>query len=96
MLKDAVLNERRDQILAIADKHGARNVRIFGSIARGDSRQESDVDILVQMQQGRTFLDLVALWQELEELLGCKVDVISEEGISPYLRDRILAEAVPL
>jgi predicted nucleotidyltransferase len=96
MLKDAVLNERRDEILALADKHGAQNVRIFGSIARGDFRQESDVDILVQMQQGRTFLDLVALWQELEELLGRKVDVITEEGISPYLRDRILAEAVPL
>ena len=58
MLKDAVLNERRDEILALADKHGARNVRIFGSIARGDSRQESDVDILVQMQKGERFLIL--------------------------------------
>ena len=92
----SLLAGKRAEILKIADRHGAYNVRIFGSVARGEAVPGSDVDILVDMEQGRSLLDLVGLWQELEELLGCKVDVITSGGISPYLRDRILAEAVPL
>ena len=92
----SLLAGKRAEILKIADRHGAYNVRIFGSVARGEAVPGSDVDILVDMQHGRSLLDLVGLWQELEELLGCKVDVITSGGISPYLRDRILAEAVPL
>ena len=92
----SLLDEKRGEILKLADRHGAYNVRIFGSVARGEAVPGSDVDILVDMEQGRSLLDLVGLWQELEELLGCKVDVITSGGISPYLRDRILAEAVPL
>jgi len=86
----------RARILEIAAAHGARNVRLFGSVARGESNEASDIDILVDMEPGRTYLNLVGLWLDLEELLGCKVDVLTDGGLSPYLRDRILAEAVPL
>lgn len=86
----------RDDILQTAATHGATNVRIFGSVARGEQTGISDLDILVEMEPGRNYLDLVALWQDLEELLGCKVDIVTEGGLSPYLRERILKEAVPL
>ncbi|MBI4964170.1 MAG: nucleotidyltransferase family protein [Desulfomonile tiedjei] len=91
-----LLHEKRDEILELADKHGAINVRVFGSAARGDASASSDIDLLVDMKQGSTLLDLVALWQDLEELFGCKVHVLSEGGISPHLRDRIYSEARPL
>ena len=85
--------ERREQVLELAERHGATNVRIFGSFARGEARPDSDVDILVSIKPGRSYFDFVALWQDLEELLERKVDVVSERGMSPYLRGRILAEA---
>ena len=91
-----LLAAQRDSILRLAQRHGARNVRVFGSVARGDSTSASDVDFLVEMEDGRSLLDLVGLWQDLQDLLGTEVDVISEGGISPYLRAKILAEAVPL
>ena len=87
---------KRESIMHLADLHGARNVRVFGSVARGDATNESDVDFLVDMDEGRSLLDLVGLWQDLQDLLGRKVDVITDGGISPYLRAKILAEAVPL
>jgi predicted nucleotidyltransferase len=87
---------RREEIFRLAEKHGARNIRLFGSLARGETGPASDVDLLVDMTPGRTFLDLVVFWQDVEELLGCRVDVIAEGGISPCLRDRIHAEATPL
>jgi len=90
------LADQRGKILELAERHGATNVRIFGSFARGEARPDSDVDILVSMKPGRSYFDFVALWQDLEELLGRKVDVVSDRGISPYLRDRILSEARPL
>jgi len=93
---DELLRTRRHEILRIATKHGARNVRLFGSAARGDAGPASDLDFLVEMEEGRSLLDLVGLWQDLEALLGCKVDVLADGGISPYLRDRIYAEATPL
>ena len=96
MSPSELLALRRESILHLADLHGARNVRVFGSVARGDATKESDVDFLVEMDEGRSLLDLVGLWQDLQDLLGRKVDVISEGGISPYLRAKILAEAVPL
>ena len=86
----------RDQILALADKHGARNVCVFGSHARGEAGEVSDIDLLVDLADDRTLLDHVGLWQDLEELLGCRVDVVLTGGISPYMKDRILDEAVPL
>ncbi len=91
-----LLQEKRAEILAIAAKHGASNVRIFGSVARGEDTTSSDVDILVDMHGDRSLLDLVALKQDIEELLGRKADVLTEESISRYLRDRIRAEARPL
>jgi hypothetical protein len=91
-----LLESRRNEILDLAGTHGAKNIRIFGSVARGEGGPASDVDLLVDMEEGRNLLDLVGFWQDLEELLGCRVDVITEGGISPYLRERIYAEALPL
>ena len=91
-----LLEENRTEILQLAAKYGARNVRVFGSTARGSGRDDSDVDILVDLEEGRSLLDQVGFQQELEELLGRKVDVVVEGGISPYLEVRILSEAVPL
>jgi len=71
-------------------------VRVFGSIARGDDDEQSDIDLLVEFESGRSLLDHAALWLELQELLGCKVDVVSDRGIKPRMRDRVLREAVPL
>jgi predicted nucleotidyltransferase len=76
--------------------HGMRNVRVFGSVARGDDRRDSDLDLLVDVEPGRTLLDVIGLEQDLEELLGRKVDVLTEGGLSPYLQQRILAEASSL
>lgn len=91
-----LLEANRETILNLAAQHGARNVRLFGSAARGDAAPESDIDLLVDMEEGRSFLDLVAFWQDVEALLGCHVDVITDGGVSRYLRDRIYAEAIPL
>ena len=96
MVSDRSLNEHRDAILAIAARHGARNVRLFGSVARGDARPDSDIDLLVDLEPGRSLLDHVGLWQDLEELLGRRVDVVVDGGLSPHLEKRILAEATPL
>jgi predicted nucleotidyltransferase len=90
------LNEHRAAILRIAAEHGARNVRVFGSVARGTASATSDLDLLVAIEPGRSLLDLVALNQDLEDALGRPVDVVTEGGLSPYLRDRILAEAIAL
>lgn len=90
------LRERRTEILRCASKHGARNVRVFGSTARGEGHPSSDVDLLVEMEPGRSLLDLVGLWQDLEDMLGSHVDVLSEGGVSPHLRERIYADAIAL
>jgi len=87
---------RREDINRIAAAHGARNVRVFGSVGRGESGDSSDLDLLVDMSEGRSLFDLVALGADLEEALGVAVDVVTEKSISPYLRDRVLAEAVLL
>jgi predicted nucleotidyltransferase len=85
-----------EEIRRIARKHGATRIRIFGSHARASASEGSDVDFLVVLEPGRDLLDLVALKQDLETLLGLPVDVAEEEGLSPYLRDRILQEARPV
>jgi AbrB family looped-hinge helix DNA binding protein len=92
----SLLERKRDEILALAKRHGARNVRMFGSAARGEERPDSDLDLMVDLDRGRGLLDLIGLSQDLSELLGREVDVLTEEGLSPHLRDRIRAEAVPL
>jgi predicted nucleotidyltransferase len=96
MATDDLLRERREEILRIAARHGARNVRVFGSVARGEAGDESDVDLLVEFEPGRTLLDQAGLVVELEELLGRKVDVVTEGGLYWLLRRRILKEARPL
>jgi predicted nucleotidyltransferase len=90
------LRGRRDEILRYAASRGARNVRVFGSTARRETGNGSDVDLLVEMEPGRSLLDLVGLWQDLEDLLGAHVDLLSDGGVSPHLRERIYAEAVQL
>ncbi len=96
MLIDEEINEKREEILRIAASHGARNVRIFGSVARGDADESSDIDFLVEMEPNRNLLDLGALLTDLRELMGRRVDVVSEKGLYWLLRRRILKEAKPL
>jgi uncharacterized protein len=91
-----VLKIKRTDILRLAAFHGAHHVRVFGSVARGEAGPASDIDLLVQMDSGRSLLDLIELTQELESVLQCNVDVLTDEGLSPYLKERIQAEAVPL
>ena len=90
------LRERRDAILRIADRHGARNLRLFGSAARGEEGPESDLDFLVDFAPDRSLVDHVALKQELEDLLGREVDVVSERALHPLMKDEICREAVVL
>jgi uncharacterized protein len=92
----SLASAEREDISRIAAAHGARNVRVFGSVARGEAGGTSDLDLLVEMTEGRTLFDLVALGADLEEALGVAVDVVTEKSLSPYLRDRVLAEAVSL
>lgn len=90
------LQGRRQDILRVAAKHGARNVRVFGSAARGEDRPDSDLDLLVEMESGRSLLDLVALGQDLEDLLHRRVDVLTDTSVHPAIRRHILADARPL
>ena len=96
MTLDQIIREKRKAVIATAAKHGARNPRIFGSAAKGESGPESDIDLLVKMEEGRSLLDVSALIIELQDLLGVKVDVVSEDGLYWLLRRRILKEAKPL
>lgn len=91
-----LLHVRRDEILAIAARRGARNVRVFGSVARGDARPGSDIDILVDMEPGRSLFDLGGLLVDLQTLLGVDVDVVTEKGLRPRIRAEVLREAIPL
>lgn len=91
-----MLRSRRDEILGVAAAHGARNLRIFGSVARGEADESSDVDFLVELEPGRTLLDLGGLLMDLRELLSRDVDVVTEAGLKPRIRDRVLREARPL
>jgi predicted nucleotidyltransferase len=93
---ETVLKEKREEILRVAEKHGARNVRIFGSVARGQADEQSDIDLLVSMDPGRSLLDHAALWLEIQELLNYKVDIVSDRGLKPRIRERVLREAKPL
>ena len=96
MTPEQRLKEKRDELLRIAAKYGASNVRVFGSVARGEADEQSDIDLLVCFEPGRSLLDHAGLWLDLEALLDCRVDVVSEGGLKPRLKDRVLGEAVPL
>jgi len=93
---EELLKAKRAEILRIAAQHGARNVRVFGSVARGEAGAESDVDFLVEMEPGRSLLDIGGLLMDLQDLLGCNVDVVTEKGLRERIRARVLHEAVPL
>jgi hypothetical protein len=88
------IKQNREQILAIAARHGAGHVRVFGSVIRHEDRPDSDIDILVEMAPDHDLFDMVALSRDLDVLLHQKTDVVSDEELSPYLRERILHEAV--
>jgi len=90
------LQRQRQQLMTIAHRHGAMNVRLFDSVVRGEHTETSDVDFLVDMEEGRSLLDLVGLQQDLEQFLGQRIDVLTERGLNRYLKDRILTEARPL
>lgn len=92
MSLDKVLN-RRSEIVQIARLHGASNIRIFGSVARGDGDQNSDIDFLIDLEHGRSLLDLGGLLMDLQKLLGRSVDVVTEKGLKPRIRERVLSEA---
>jgi len=93
---DELLRTKREDILRIAAKYGASNVRVFGSVARGEADSESDIDLLVNMEPGRSLFDMGGLLVDLEDLLGCNVDVVTEDSLRDRIRDRVLKEAVAL
>jgi predicted nucleotidyltransferase len=96
MTLETLLKAKRDEILRVCAKYGARNVRVFGSVARGEADEQSDIDLLVEFEPNRSLLDHAGLWIELQELLGVKVDVVSERGLKPRIRQRVLQEAIQL
>ena len=91
-----LIKERREEVLAIARRYGATNVRIFGSVARGEDDEQSDVDFLVDLAPGRSLFDLGGLLMDLNALLGKQVDVTTEKGLKTRIRQRVLSEAVSL
>jgi uncharacterized protein len=93
---EELLQTKRADILRLAGQYGAHNVRIFGSVARGEAGPESDIDFLVDFEPGRSLFDMSGLLLDLQDLLDRKVDLVDQAGLYWYLRDRILAEAVPL
>lgn len=90
------IRRRREEILRIAAGHGAHNVRLFGSVVRGEAMEGSDVDLLVKLDDDRSLIDHIALMRELEDLLRCAVDVVSEDALHRSIRARVLQEGVAL
>jgi hypothetical protein len=96
MTLEELLKAKREEILRVCARYGAYNVRVFGSVARSEADEQSDIDFLVELEPGRTLFDLGGLQYDLEQLLGCPVDVVTERGLKPRMRERVLGEAVPL
>lgn len=96
MYLNDLLQEKREDILRLAKEYGAYNVRIFGSVARGEADEKSDIDLLVTLETGRSLLDLIGLWMDLEELLQQKIDVVSEGGLRGSFGEHVLKEAITL
>ena len=90
------LKARREQILAVARRHGAYDLRVFGSVARGEADRGSDVDFLVALEPGRSLLDLGGPLMDLRDVLGCEVGAVTEAGLRPRVRERVVREATPL
>ena len=91
-----IISKHREQILSLAEKYGASDVRVFGSFSRGTADEKSDVDFLVNLAPGRSLFDLGGLLYELQELIGRRVDVVTPAGLRPRIRDRVLREATPI
>lgn len=91
-----LLREKREDILSIANMYGASNVRVFGSVARGEADAESDIDFLVDMEPGRSLFDMGGLLMDLQEMLGYNVDIVTPQGLRDRIRDRVLKEAIAL
>ena len=96
MTNSQLLTENRQEILALAQQYGAKNVRVFGSVARGEDDEQSDIDFLVEMEPTRSLFDLGGFMMSLQELLGRRVDVVTEDGLKMRIRERVLQEAVAL
>ena len=95
MSLNELLHEKREDILRVASKRGASNIRVFGSVARGEADSKSDIDLLVDLDPGRSLFDLGGLLMDLQELLGQKVDIVTERGLRERIREHVLKEAVP-
>jgi predicted nucleotidyltransferase len=93
---DELLKDKRQDILSIAARHGAYNVRVFGSVVRGEASPDSDVDFLVDLEPDKSLFDVGGLLMDLQTLLGRKVDVVTEKALHWYIRDRVIREAQPL
>ena len=93
---DNLRHDQRAAVLDLARRHGARSIRVYGSVARGQATEQSDLDLLVEWEPDRSLLDVVGLKQDLEDLLGVTVDIGSERGLHWFIRDEVLREAVPL
>lgn len=91
-----ILHQHRTGVLRLAAEHGATDVRVFGSAARGEADEASDIDFLVRMSPGRSLFDLGALLMDLQDLLGRRVDVVTERGLRPRMRERVLRDAIPI
>lgn len=91
-----LLHEKRDEILALAEKHKAYNVRVFGSVVRGEDTAESDVDFVVAFHDGASLFDIIGLKQDLEDLLGREVDVVEDMAVHWFIKDRVIEEAQPV
>lgn len=92
----AALRARRDEILVLAEHYGASNLRVFGSVARGDSKSNSDIDLLVDFREGTSLFELSSFWQDLQELLGYEVNILSEGGLKASFRKQIEGDLVTL
>jgi predicted nucleotidyltransferase len=93
---DQILKQKREDILKIASRHGAKKVRVFGSVVRGGARPDSDVDFLVELEEGRSLMDLGGLLMDLQKLLGRNVDIVTEKGLHWYIKQQVIQEARPI
>jgi len=91
-----IIADKKEQILALATKYGASNVRVFGSVANGTADKNSDIDFLVDLEKGRSLFDLGGLLMDFQQLLNRKVDVVTDNGLHWYIKDRVLSEATPI
>ena len=96
MKSSSLLHKKREEIIKIAKAHGATSLRVFGSYSRGEEQPGSDIDLIVELETGRSLLDVIAIKQEIEDIVHAKVDVVTEASLSPYIREKILQEAVVL